>query len=265
MAYLYPESILDRLGVSLGRYKGLSTVNKFGQAHDGVQTTPTDIWDLADSVPTQQIWVPPTAPRKHDISSTDADDSAAGSGAQAVRVFGLPDWDSPEITELVPTAGLGNAPTANEYVIIHRAWVEGPNASQGLITITAQVDGTVTAGIRPAHNQTHMAIYGWPRGYSLALFSFYASLIRTATGRIGLDLLYNPAPDIASMYRFLQHDGLDVSGTSALRHDYVLPQMLQGVGVNGIVPGPGILKMQAVGSANNINTGAGFDAILVDM
>ena len=87
----------------------MSAVNKFGQATNGVQVTDTDIWDRADAAATQQIWLGPTSARIHTIVSSDAaDDGApegAGAGAQAIRIWYLPDWDTKEAVEDVVLNG----------------------------------------------------------------------------------------------------------------------------------------------------------------
>jgi hypothetical protein len=256
MAALFPDSMFERLGVQLNRFDGLAGVVKFGNAPDGIQTTPTDVWDRADAAVTQQIWLPPTAPRVHQLSSTDDNDTAAGSGAQTVRVWGLETWGTREGWWDIPMNGLGNSPTV-PLVTINRQQVIGPNNNIGTITATADGDGTITSLILPANGQTQQAIYGWPRGKTLALLGFYASVIRPAAAvNVEIDLLYGPTPDTGVWYRQVHHDALESTGTSAHPHEFGLPKMLEG---------PGILKIQCIASSLDTNVGAGFDAILVDV
>jgi len=155
------------LAVARGLVTGQSSVNKFGAAPDGIQTSATDVWSLANSTPTQQIWLAPTAARIHAIVSTSANDDGdpVGTGARTIRIYGLQTWDTAETSEVVTLNGTGAVNTANSYVIIHRMKVltmgaSGPNV--GTISATAATDNTVTAVILPGDGQTEMAIYGVP-------------------------------------------------------------------------------------------------------
>lgn len=255
------DSMLD---ISADRFGGFYPVTKFGRAPDGVQTTSTDIWDRADSTPTQQIWLAPTAARVHAIvsSSTDDDGSPAGSGARTIRVSGLTSWATAETSEDVTMNGTTPVNTANSYVIIHRMRVltngaSGPNV--GTITATAATDSTVTAVIRPTLGTTEMAIYGWPSTQKLYITYIAASMMKASgtSADVRFSLLFNFQPDvITTTYNVVDAPlGLTSAGASTGVIPYV-PYL--------VLEGPGILKINAISSASDIDATARFSAILAD-
>jgi hypothetical protein len=251
------------LEIAKGNIVGHSCVNKFGHAHDGIQlNTPTDIWDRADSSDTQNIWVAPLQARTHTISSDSSnDDGPSGVGARNIRIFGLTDWESKEVSEDIVMDGAGtNAQvTSNAYVIIHRMFVVqsgGTDINTGTITATATTDGTVTAQINPLRGQTEMAIYGLPSIQTAYMTSYYASSAETANFVMDLSLLVNRDP-VAQLTDFLTKGSMTLSnsGPSYFQH-YYNPYF-------GI-PGPAIIKMQATSSFDNTDATGGFDLILTD-
>lgn len=251
------------LEVAKGNVTGHASENKYGRAPNGLQTTATDVWDRADAAPTQQIWVAPTQARLHDIvsDSTDDDGDPAGDGARTVRVTGLQTWGSAESSEDLTLNGTTNVPTANSYVIIHRVQVltKGTTAvNVGTITATAQTDGTITATILPGVGQTHMAIYGIPSTQRAFVVCMYAHILAAAGANASADmsLLYNPEPDVELTNFVSKHAWAAVKdGTSVATKDYRVPKMFAG---------PGILKIQGIASAADLDLSAGFDLVLVD-
>lgn len=257
--------------VALGKIPGRKSVNKFGAAPMGVQTTKTDIWDRADATPTQPIWIAPTQARIHAIVSSSASDTPGGTGVGQVIIYGLKNWNEGEVSETVTLNGITPVNTGNAYVIIHRMKViqqasttnvgggaASPGPNVGTISATAAVNGTVTAVILPGNGQTEMAIYGVPSIQNALLYRWSAQLDRTigASVSIDMELRVNENPNV-QLLAFLRKDDISLqsTGTSSQERKYGVPY---------IFPGPCIIKVQAVGSAVDIDAETEFDLILVN-
>lgn len=252
--------ISARLGLVDGDIDGLAAVNKFGRSNN-VDATPTDIWDRANPTDNQAIWVAPTQARIHDIvsSSVSDDGSPAGVGARTLRIFGLTDWGTAEVSEDIVLNGTTNVPTVNAYVIIHRMRVLTKGATSvnvGAITATAQTDGTVTAQIYAGQGQTQMAIYGIPSTQAAYMKVFWAGLNKATAGSVDIILLENPEPDDELLNFLTKHTfGIHSTGKSYVPHPFD-PYFK--------IPGPAIIKVQGDGSVANMDVSAGFDLIVKD-
>ena len=250
------------LEVARGNIEGITCVNKFGEAPSGVQTTATDIWDRADADTTQQIWTAPTEARIHAIVSDSADDDGdpVGDGARTIRIWGLTDWGTAEISEDITLNGTGSVNTENSYVIIHRMRVLTSGTTSvnvGTIKATAASDTTITAIIRPSEGTTHMAIYGIPSTQTAYLKRWYGSINKSsgAVGTINFRLMFNPEPDAQLTHFSVRSErGVQSTGTSDIDWHLDLPLQLMG---------PAIIKIQAIASAADIDGSAGFDLFLV--
>ena len=155
--------------------------------------------------------------------------------------------------------GTSNVATTNSYVIIHRmkccTWgTSGPNV--GNIKATAVTNATVTAQILAGEGQTQMAIYGVPRGQTLYMCDYYASIVKGASSvGVALKLLVNTYADNQLTGFLTKHTvGATTEGTNYIRHEF---------GVPSGYAGPCIVKLQANASANNTNVDGGFSGILV--
>ena len=248
--------------ISNGTITGEDTVNKFGRAPSGIQTTTTDVWDRADSSATQPVWLAPTAARIHTIASDSASDVAGGVGATTVVVSYLADWDTAETTETV--AGNLNAGIAmsNAAVMIHRMKVVPQSTSTspnvGTITATAATDATITAQINPGEGQTQMAIYGIPSTQSFNLDDYYGTINKSqgTVGTINLSLLVNPNPDVQTLSFLTKNTrGLQSTGVSSDTFPFNPPYNISG---------PAIIKVSGIASADDIEASAGFNGVLVD-
>ena len=251
------------ISVPMGSVPGVTSVNKFGRAPDGVQTTLTHIWDRADATPTQQIWVAPTQARVHAIVSTSANDADGGTGANSIKIFGLTSWDAKEVSEDITMNGTTSVNTVNSYVIIHRMRVTdfgsaGPNV--GVITATAATDATVTAQINAGEGQTQMAIYGIPSVQTAYMTQYYGSVHEGGLGSntyvADILLFVNPIPDTQAGIGLVKHtNGLVSGGVGLIRHEFQ-PYFK--------IAGPAIVSIAFVGSAADGDSSAGFDLFLVD-
>lgn len=249
--------------LALGKIPGRSCFKKFGIAPSGGQTTPTDVWDLADASTTSQLWVAPTAARVHAIVSDAVADTAGGAGVAAVKVYGLLNWTTAETSETVVVSGTYPVNTVNSYIIIHRmkvlpqATTTSAGGNAGTIKATAAVDGTITAVILPGNGQTEMAVYGVP-SIQTALIHSWRGQIDKATGAASAAdfiLRVNENPDV-QLPAFLRKDDISVqsTGSNSVSNEHKLPLKF---------PGPCIIKVQAETSVNDLDCEAGFDLELV--
>ena len=255
-------TIDPNLDIARDFYTGISKVNKFGRSTNVDQNEDTDVWDGANSSDDEKIWVAPTQARVHNITSTSTSDDGApvGVGARTIKIYGLTDWDTPEVSETVSLNGTSDVATSNSYVIIHRMKVVTWGATSinvGTIKATAVTDGTVTAQINAGEGQTQMAIYGIASNQTIALPQYYCSAIRSASSlSVKVSLLVNTNPAVELTNFLVKHTmGIATEGTSYAAHRWS-PYYT--------VDGPAIIKIQANSSIGNTDVSAGFDGIIKD-
>ena len=257
-----PDDFFFRLG--LGEIEGVSGVNIVGRNTDvDKDDTPEDIWDGGAEATDITIWLPPTAARIHDIASSDSDDDGAppGTGARTIRVFGLVDWDTPEVFEDLTLNGTTDVPTANSYVMINRMECltfgsGGTNA--GRIQATADVDGTVTAQIEPGFGGTMQGIYGFCSREQLQITDFFTNWnkLEATSGNADITMLIDRRPNEVDG-GFVQHQKLGMFGSGNTYANRPMKPYF-------VVPGPALIKLQVEDtSEDNVDIVAGFDAILI--
>ena len=248
------------LNVSRGLIPGMSVLHKFGKTDNVDNGVATDIHDGANIGATgTRIWVAPTAARTHQIASLNANDTSAGTGCRTLRLYGLTDWDTKEVSEDITMNGTTNVATANQYVIIYRmkalTWGSaGPNV--GEINATADTDATVTATITAGMGQTEMAIYGVPSTQVLYMTHCYATVFRSIAAGVDVSLLVNTIPDqLTTAYINKGSIAAQTTGSTDAEHPIEPPRAFAG---------PCIIKVEAVSDANNTVVSAGFNGYLVD-
>jgi len=117
LVQLRPENVTNfMLEVVKGNVPGHSAINKFGQ-NPAVATTGEDVWSGGG---TYAFY--PTTAQNMEILSDSANDTAAGTGARTVQVFGLDEnWE--EATETVILNGTTPVALTNTYIRMFRAVV----------------------------------------------------------------------------------------------------------------------------------------------
>ena len=154
------------LQVARGQITGHKLLFKFGNNAD-INGSLETIWSAGG------LYVYPTAATVMTVSSSSADDTSGGTGARTVLVSGL-DADYNEISETVTLSGQTPVNTVKSYLRMFRAFVvtagSGGTAAGtiyvGVGTVTAGVPATVYAEIVPGDNQTTMALWTVPAGYT---------------------------------------------------------------------------------------------------
>jgi len=162
------------------------------------------------------------------VSSSSANDAALGTGARTVSVQGL-DQNYNEVAETVTLTGQTEVLTTNTFIRVFRAFVitagSGETAAGtiyvGTGTVTAGVPATVYAEIALGENQTTMATWTVPAGYT---FYVYRGTFSAASN--------NVAQYILGKFMFRPFGGVfrnaaDVTvNSSAIQYDFELPLAL---------------------------------------
>lgn len=175
MSTFYPSITSERrhedfaLQVARGQVPGHRSVTVFGYNGDVDQTEVT-IW------PYTGLTQHPATAIQMKVSSSNAADTSAGTGARTVLIEGL-DADYNEISEVVTLSGQTAVTTTNSYLRINYAAVATAGSGQsaagdiyiGTGTVTAGVPATVYDLIKFNYNDTVTGHYTVPAGYTAYL------------------------------------------------------------------------------------------------
>ena len=155
------------LQVARGQIPGHKLQFKFGH-NAAVGATEETIWAEGG------LYVYPTSATQMTVSSSSADDAAAGTGARTINIQGL-DADYNEISEDIILNGQTPVTTVNSYLRINRGTVLTAGTGGKNAGIIRAGTGTVTSGV-PANvflsvdgdgdNQTLMCLWTVPAGYT---------------------------------------------------------------------------------------------------
>lgn len=155
------------LQVARGQIQGHKTLFKFGNNAD-INGSLETIWSQGG------LYAYPASAIAMKVSSSSTDDAAAGTGARTIVVSGL-DENYNEASETVTLNGQTEVLTTTTFIRVFRAYVatagSGGTAAGtiyvGTGTVTSGVPATIYAVITLGANQTQMALWTVPAGYTL--------------------------------------------------------------------------------------------------
>jgi len=202
------------LQVARGQITGHKSLFKFGNNPD-INGSLETIWSHGG------LYVYPTSAIQMKVSSSSADDTALGTGARTVSVQGL-DQDYNEVAETVTLTGQTAVLTTTTFIRVFRAFVitagSGGTAAGtiyvGTGTVTAGVPATVYADIPVGENQTLMAIWTVPAGYTFYMYrgTFSAASNNAAQYILGKFMIrpfggvFRNAADVTSNSNLIPYD-----------------------------------------------------------
>lgn len=211
---LYERTEPFELQVARGLIDGHKTLFKFGNNPDSNGTLET-VWSHST------LYVYPLAATAMKVSSTSANDNITGTGAHTVLVAGL-DANYNEISEIVTLTGQTPVLTTTVFLRVFRAYVVTAGVSNTAAGTIYIGDGVVTAGL-PAlvyaeiplgENQTLMAMWTVPAGYTFYMYrgSFSAASNNASQYVLGkfmvrpLGGVFRNAADVTANSNVIQYD-----------------------------------------------------------
>jgi hypothetical protein len=238
------------LQVARGQITGHKTLFKFGNNSD-INGALETIWSRGG------LYVYPTSAIQMKVSSSSANDAALGTGARTVSVQGL-DQNYNEVAETVTLTGQTEVLTTNTFIRVFRAFVitagSGGTAAGtiyvGTGTVTAGVPATVYAEIALGENQTTMAVWTVPAGYTMYIYrgTFSAASNNVSQYILG-KFMFRP---LGGVFR----NAADVTvNTGAIQYDFELSLAL---------PEKSDIEAQAIAlSGSNFYVNASFEGVYI--
>ena len=224
--------------VARGLVDGHKRLFKFGFNGD-IDTAVEDIWDAGGEYTYQSSALAMTA-----TSGGGATDNGV-----EVTVQGL-DANYDEISETVTLAGSGTATTSETYLRVYRAFVAGSQESTGDIDIAN--GGTTYAKIADGENQTLMALWTVPAGYTAYLLQTDITAFTEQNNKFAV--VWVQTRELNGVFR-TQDKFAIVENTHHQQYQVPLP-----------IPEKTDIRIRAVGNASspNIELSAGMDIIYIE-
>lgn len=260
--YLAISDISSGLSIAQGNVTGVSFVHKFGNAPD-FDTSDGDvtIWGAAEDGAAWELmqYIYSTAADIDSISSSNGADN------QEITIQGL-DTNYELVSQTITLAGQARVPLSTNLIRVFRAFNNSSTAFAGHVIIYENttlaggipVDNTkIRLVIDPIHQQTLMAVYTIPAGYTGYMRDWYA-----ATAGASKNSNYSitlRAREFGKVFRTKHFSALSDNGTSAYIHKYEEPEIFHE---------KTDIEMRAAAlavGATGVSISAGFDIVLVEL
>ena len=240
------------LDVASGRLNGHSSVNKFGASASIADGTSEEVWDGAVAY----VW-PTTASVTHIRAAVDS----ATTQGMVVEVQGLDD----DYVLTVQDATLDGTDSTTEVALttalrrVFRMKVKDDTATDQLIQVGPTGFASQQAIIQVGNNQTLMAIYCVPAGFTAYVTSYYASIIGEA----------GPPATVPDYVRFRMWNRDNVNGYAPqLKHEIGAAMVGSSIPKHDFKPYMKVTEktdiwIAAIPDGDDAYVSAGFDLILV--
>ena len=172
--------------VGAGLVSGMTRAAVLGHATNLTTATVYDLYENASSVPLYP-WL--TSASTLQVSSSSANDTAAGSGTRTVRIIGL-DANYSSVTEVVTMNGVTPVVTANSFLRVNTFVAVAPSASPtatnaGDITLQKSGGGNILAIMRVGSNFGNSANFTVPAGSTALVNSLGFSVTGAVAAKAG--------------------------------------------------------------------------------
>lgn len=230
------------LQVARGQITGHSSFSVFGYNAD-LDTAEESVWPDGGTVPH------PTTASVLSIASTNAADTADGTGARTVYIEGL-DGNYNVVSETVVLDGETPANTTNTYLYVNGFYVA--TAGTGAVnagTITAKVDSTLYDLIAIGYNNRTTAHYCVPAGYTGYLTTGIITAGQASGSTSVTAFLKQHGPD-----GILRVGAVSTLNNGSVQYDFTYPYA---------IPEKNCIGASAIGTAVNNSVSAYFNIVLI--
>jgi hypothetical protein len=246
------------LAIAKGEVVDTSFIHKFGAAPDfDIADGFVTVWDAAEDDEAWELM-------NYVYSTTAAIDKVASTAADTVdvEIQGL-DANYDLVTQTITLTGTTPASLTTNLIRVFRIKNVGSTNLSGHVIVfeddTTNDDAGVPddsnlirAVVHPDNNQTEMAVYTIPNGYTGYMRSWYAST--AGAKRDSAHTIKILARPFGQVFQLKHKANIDVNGTSYIQHEYVEPE---------VFAAKTDIEMQMDTDTDIAGVAGGFDIVLI--